>query len=514
MTAHAAASTTANELRQWTPVAGSADADLLGERGTLVARSRDLTRNHGVAQGAMQTVTDNVVGTGLRLSSKPRYKLLGRDAAWAREFSQTAEGWFAMWGEDSGCDVQDQLDFAGLQAQAVRSLWMNGEACAVPMWMPEPGRVFSTKLLLVEADRLSNPKGQTSTRTLRDGVEMNEYGRPLAYHVRKHHPGDRFAFGMVGAVSDEWERIPARTAWGRRRFIHLHDKDRSGQTRGKPLITAVMKQFKMLDHYQTTELQAAIVNALIAAFIKTPLDQESIVELFGGNAEAANKYLESKNEHRVQLKGGAILPLFPGDEVQAFTPSRPAAGFDAFVMSVYRIIAAGLNLPYELLLKDFTKTNYSSARAALLEAWRYFLGLRKKVGQMFCQAAYELVLEEMVDQGLVDAPDYYTLHRAYAYAKWIGPGRGWVDPVKEAQAAQIRMDTNLSTLEMECAEQGLDWEEVLEQRALEKARIKELGLEEDYIRSASRPIQNEPRDKGDGDSEPADAPKDKETADA
>ena len=51
-----------------------------------------------------------------------------------------------------------------------------------------------------------------------------------------------------------------------------------------------------------------------------------------------------------------------------------------------------------------------------------------------------------------------------------------MDPVKEAQAFQIRMEIWLSTLEAECACQGLDWEEVLEQCAREKAKLAELGL--------------------------------------
>ena len=38
------------------------------------------------------------------------------------------------------------------------------------------------------------------------------------------------------------------------------------------------------------------------------------------------------------------------------------------------------------------------------------------------------------------------------------------------------MDIGLSTLEAECAGQGLDWEEVLDQRAREKAKLAELGL--------------------------------------
>jgi capsid protein len=64
----------------------------------------------------------------------------------------------------------------------------------------------------------------------------------------------------------------------------------------------------------------------------------------------------------------------------------------------------------------------------------------------------------------------------YLRSKWIGPGRGWIDPVKEAQAAQIRLGTMISTLELECAEQGLDWNEVQEQRALELERARQLGL--------------------------------------
>jgi capsid protein len=89
---------------------------------------------------------------------------------------------------------------------------------------------------------------------------------------------------------------------------------------------------------------------------------------------------------------------------------------------------------------------------------------------------YELWLEEAVNAGMVDAPDYYALKPYYARAKWIGPGRGYVDPTKEAEAASLRMQAYISTLEIECAEQGLDWQEVLEQRALENSRMTELNL--------------------------------------
>lgn len=481
--AHAAADTSDNALRSWQPQPASADADLSGEREAIVGRSRDLIRNHGVAQGAQQTIADNVVGTGLRLSSRPMYDLLGRDKAWAREFGRTVQGFHRLWWDDTSCDACDELNGAGLANQVVRSLFANGEACAVPLWIPEPGQLFASRLLLIEPDHLTNPNNRPNSRELRDGVQRDpRTGRALGYWVRSSHPGDRFAGGSWIGQAGEWTYIEAKTRWGRRRFLHIHDKDRVGQTRGKPLMAAVMKPFKQIDHFTNVALQTAIVNSMIAAFIKTPLDQESIVELFGGDADSARKYFDAKArvDSRTKLKGGALIPLNPGDDVEPFVPGNTGAGFDQFTMSVYRHIAAGLNIPYELLLKDFTKTNYSSARAAMLEAWRYFYALRAKVGAMFCQPAYELILEEMVDRGMVDAPDFYNLRRAYAAARWIGPGRGWVDPVKEATAAQIRMETRQSTLEAECAEQGQDWEEVLEQQAVEHARCIELGLPSPY----------------------------------
>jgi len=159
-----------------------------------------------------------------------------------------------------------------------------------------------------------------------------------------------------------------------------------------------------------------------------------------------------------------------------FAPDRPAPQFAAFSEFVLRQIGSALGMPYELLLKDFTKTNYSSARAALLEAWRTFNVRRDWMKTYWAQPIYELWFEEAVDAGLIEAPDYYDLQPFYTRAKWIGPGRGWIDPVKEAEAAQVRMASGITTLEMECAEQGNDYKDIIDQRAIEKKQLQEAGL--------------------------------------
>jgi lambda family phage portal protein len=487
--AHGGASTDDKALLSWNPIKGSADSDLLPDLDTLVARSRDLARNHGVAQGAVQTHLDNIVGTGLRLSSLPDYWMLGRDKAWAEEWSTRVESLWLAWASSNGIDAASSLNFWTMTRLVLRSMLLNGEALGLALWLPGLGR-YATRIQLIEPDRLSSPNGRLDYERLRGGIEIDERGAPIAYWIRKTHPGDWYGT-MMRFSGNEWERVPAFTPWGRRRIIHVFDRERVGQSRGKPILSAVLAQFRMLDRYQSAELQAAIVNAMIAAFIETPMEQTAIAELFGAdpNSKQFKAWLQQRREYVAPLRGGAIIPIYPGDKLQPFTPGRPANAFDSFVTGVFRHIAVGLNLPYELLLKDFSKTNYSSARAALLEAWRFFNSTRQLLGTLWATPVYELWLEEVVQSGLVEAPDFYENREFYQRCKWIGPGRGWIDPVKEAQAAQIRMDAGISTLEDECAEQGKDWEETLEQRASERQRMRELDLLQAAELSSQRPVQ-------------------------
>ena len=89
---------------------------------------------------------------------------------------------------------------------------------------------------------------------------------------------------------------------------------------------------------------------------------------------------------------------------------------------------------------------------------------------------YQLWLEEQVAMGFIEAPGFYENRYAWCRAKWIWPGRGWIDPVKEVQATEKRLVLGISTLAAECAEQGEDWEDVQQQRAREARVLEQLGL--------------------------------------
>lgn len=473
------------DLRNWAPSQGSADSDILPELGTLTRRARDLERNHGVASGAKQTLVDNILGCGLWLAPTPDYVALGKTREWASQWRKPVKAKWRAYADTVLCDAGESLTLDGLATQMFNGAWANGDGLALPLWMPHPGYPAATRIQVIEADRLSNPHGMPNSARLRGGVEINEYGAPLAYWIRNAHPGDQFWYPSTDAM--KWTRIPAKVAGiGRRRVIHAHDKGRAGQTRGVPAVASVLQQFKVLGDYQRAELKASVVNAMVGLITESAIGQEGLVELLSSNPEALSKYTEglsARGRSSVNFSEGLILPLILGEKVSGFTPARPSTAYEPFVTTVFRHIATGLNIPYELLMKDFSKTNYSSARASLLEAWRFFIGRRNWLAQSFYQAVYELWLEEKVNLGEIEAPDYYENRAAYCRARWIGPGRGWVDPYKEAQAAELRMDIMVSTLEDECAEQGKDWEEVLEQLAEEKKRMGELHLERKSTRT-------------------------------
>lgn len=463
-------------MHGWNPIRLSPDAALLPDLDTIAARSQDLARNNGLVSGAFQTQRDNIVGAVLKLSATPDYRLLGWTREKALEWEHTTEAKFRSYAETTEVDAGRTLNLLGLSNLALTGAFVDGDALALPIWKPRPDGRWSTRIKLISAARLQTPPSLIAREDIRGGIHFDGDGAPLGYYILKRDPGDRFSMFGYKAGIEEFEYVPAFTPWGRRRVIHLHDKEATGQSRGKPILAAVMREFHMAGKYSSNELQAAVSSSLIAAFLESDLDNEASGALFGEDPRGEwNKSVKEARNIK-KLEGAAVIPLPAGAKVTPFVPGRPNQAFEAFMLAVLRHIAAGLNMPYELLLKDFSHTNYSSARAALLEAWRYFNGRRRWMVDNWLKPIYELWLEEAVNAGEINAPGFYQNRYAYSRCRFIFGGKGWVDPVKEAQAAVLRMAAGLSTMEQECAEQGLDYEEVLDQQQVEARMRAERGL--------------------------------------
>ncbi|WP_447979076.1 phage portal protein [Candidatus Nitrospira bockiana] len=456
--------------KDWSALGASADADILNDLPTLRNRSRDLNRNNAHAAAITNAVVVNVVGSGIRPQARPDAQALGLTPDHARRFTRQAERAWRHW--VPWADSQGRLSFYGIESLVQRQILENGEVLVLPLMVKdEPWRPFSLALEVIEADRLETPPEKRSDLNIRDGVELGARGQPVAYWIRKRHPGDLF-LGRPGArlaQSAEYVRYPAFNAAGRRNVFHLYWMLRPGQTRGVPFFAPTMAMFKDLADYMEAELVAARVAACFAAFVKKNDPMGSALANATGTTEQGQRVEE--------LEPGMIDYLQPGEDVVFANPNRPGGTYEPFLLSILRAIGSALGLPLELVLKDFSKVNYASARAAILEARRFFKGYQEWLAQNLCQPIWEMVLEEAWLRERLDAVNLFGDEREdWMRTRWIAPGWGWVDPVKEVTSSKLAIENNLSSLADECASQGRDWEEVLEQRQREVELMRELGV--------------------------------------
>jgi lambda family phage portal protein len=447
-------------LAGWSPRASDAESDINCDLPTLRARSRDLGRNAPIAGGAINTMVTNVIGTGLTLQPQPDREVLGLSDEAAEAWGASARREWCLWSESRDCDITRTQNFYELQALIFRSALESGDVFVVlPDVEARPGSPYTLALQVIEADRVCNPGLVGDTQKIAGGVELDENGAPIAYHVCRQHPGS-----LLRRSEFKWDRIPAFGATtGRRNVLHLFDKRRPGQTRGVPILAPVIEPLKQLQRYTDAELQAAVISGLFAVFVK--MDPEAFQDLFDQDGKSA--YLQSAmgwdgtvNGSSMDAGGGKAVNLLPGEDIESANPGRPNAAFDPFVQAILRQVGALLELPFEILIKHYT-SSYTAARAAMLDAWRFFRGRRDWIASGITQPVYETLLAEAVSRGRIAAPGYFAdpaIRKAWCSAAWIGDGPGSVDPQKEVGAAKERIELGISTRAAESIlHDGGDW---------------------------------------------------------
>jgi lambda family phage portal protein len=468
--AYTGASRSKRQFGDWATSAGDADADTLFDLPSLRERSRDLIRNNPLATGAINTKVVNVVGTGLALKSAIDRDFLGLSEEQAEAWQRNVEREFRMWAESPDCDAGRTLNFYGLQELSFRSVLENGDAFALPVFVDRPGVVYQLAVQLIEADRCCNEKRVADTETLAGGVEKDAAGAPKTYHFLDQHPGAL----RRGAKGMSWTKVPAFTQSGRRNVLHLYRQIRIGQSRGVPDLAPVISALKQLGDYTEAELTAAVVSGLFTVFIKTT-DGDGP---FPGLTTDVNDSGRA-DQQSIKMGAGAIVGLADNEAIETANPGRPNQAFDPFVQAILRQIGVALELPFEVLIMHF-QSSYSAARAALLQAWKFFKARRFWLADALCRPVYEMWLTEAVAMGRISAPGFLqdpAIRHAYLGSEWVGDAPGALDPMKEAQAAALMEDRGWKTGTENTAElTGGDWEQKHRQLTRERRMRKEAGL--------------------------------------
>lgn len=456
-------------LSGWRTAVGSPDTDILTDLQVLRDRSRWLARNSPLGGGAINTTVTNVVGGGLKLQARIDRAVLNLSDEQADEWEATTEREFALFAKH--CDAMRVLGFGRLQEVAFRSALESGDVFAVLPYIGKPGSPYGLSVQLIEADRVTNPDNKPDGKAIAGGVERDQYGAPIAYHIQNTHPGETYAMG----AKTEWTRVRAfGDASGRRQVIHLFKVIRPGQVRGVPFLAPVIRELKQISRYTDAELMAAVISGMLTVFIKSDGGDSPMAPMTPTAETGA-----AAGDSDIKLGNGAVVGLAPGEDVSTVNPSRPNANFDPFFEAIVKQIGLSLEIPKEVLVKHFT-ASYSAARAALLEAWKFFRNRRDWLAESFCQPIYEAFLEEAIANNRIAAPGYFSdpiLREAYCHAEWIGPAKGMINEKDEVEAAGLRIQYRLSTLDRETSElTGGDWETNVRQQQKEQRMLAEAGL--------------------------------------
>ena len=483
---------TSRETLRWLPAMGPPDNIINTVKPLADARGRDMATNDGYALGAVALHRDSIVGQEFRLNATPNWRVLGASEKWAEEFQTVVEARFHTLAESPSCwlDASRRLTLTEMVRLAVGSFVYAGEFLAVAEWIKNDlTRPLRTAMQMVSPDRLSNENDGPDSRFLRRGVVINEQGRPVSYQIRKAHPHDTTAF----KERYTWRTVPAETGWGRLQVLHVMEQRIPEQNRGIADMTSVLKHMKMTKQFQEVVLQNAVVNATYAAAITSEMPSDQIIAAMGGDVQGADNalawYLGNlteyiSNSRNIAIDGVKIPHLFPGTKLDMKPAGTPGGVGVDFETSLLRQIAAGLGLSYEEFARDYTKTNYSSARASMATTWRYMQTRKKIVADKVADAIYRLVVEEEIANRNLPLPRGKTrswfyeplVKDALCRASWIGAARGQIDEKKETEAAILRMESGLTTLEMECARLGHDFRDIILQRSREKKMLVQAGL--------------------------------------
>ncbi len=335
---------------------------------------------------------------------------------------------------------------------AARTVARDGELLVQLVRGETAGNAAGFALRLLEADYLDHTLCRQATATqpqIVSGVEVDGFGRPLAYHLYQRHPGDYSG----GAYTTARVRVPASE------ILHIFRRERPGQVRGVPWGHAAMLRLQLLKGYEEAELVAARVAACKMVYYLTPDGQ------FDSDAATRPKQ---------DMEPGTSEILPPGWDLKTNDPTHPTSQFEAFSKSLKRGISAGLSVAYNTFASDLEGVNFSSIRAGVLEERDEWRDRQRLLIEQFAIPVYAAWLEMALATQFVPLP--LAKFDKFNAPQFRGRSWPWVDPEKDMSAAEAAVRNGWASDSDVAADQGRDLEDVYRQQRADAALRETYGL--------------------------------------
>ncbi len=449
---------------------------ILSSGKTLGDRTHALARNEPFIKGGLNTLTIGVVGTGIM----PRCELDDMPELQAAAH----ERWDQFMAE---VDADGVTDGYGMQALGVRGAFVGGDTLyrrrnrlatdrapymPVPFAVPLQFQVLEGEMLARDKD---TPRLANGGKIL-GGIEYDAIGRKVAYHLYRHHPSERGAYGGIGG--GETVAVPADE------ILHLREIQRPGQVRGEPRCASVILPAHDFHQGEDALQKSWSMQAALSAFIE--IADYDVATTDGWlplltDAEKQAARAANTGTAAATLEPGDIPVLRPGQKITQATPPKVDSTYGMAQKLRLQRMSAALGMPYELLAHDLERVSYSSARIGLLNFWNEcdaFLW-HTLVPQVLAPM-WVMFFDAAVRAGRLplSLSDYLKDPRKYLAVSWIQPKRPWVDPLKDVQGEVLAINNNLVSRDDSMLSRGLIPERVDQSIKRSRDRAKSLGIPE------------------------------------
>ncbi len=425
----------------------SANESLAYNLSTLINQCRHVSRNTPFGRAVSDGFKADVIGTGIGILAKTK------DAATAK----ILEDGFLEWAETCGINGESLWE---LQHQGGGEIPEAGAVLWRLMIMPE--RLDQGRLPLVimplEVEWLSEftaAAGIAEGNVFVRGIEQDKYGRAQFYHLRNPELSGQYASIESPNII---ERVPASD------IIHCFEKRRPLQTHGEPMLAPAIERIHQAGELINIELKAANNTAAMAVAITSEFHDDGL-DSTGADAEPVN-----------DIPLGATVRLYPGEEAKPIHMERPNQLLGPFCSLLRGDVAACTRASRFWLDRDMSSSTYMNSRMEQVLSKRLLGPLKLILGKHLAGVPFQRIAPYILLRAGKQLPrNPQALAELLSYE--LRPDQPeYVDPVKDGEAGAFLIANNLSTLEKELSNRGMDMSTVLAQRAKENALLTSLGL--------------------------------------
>lgn len=416
---------------------------------TLRARSAQLFNENLYARGLIRRLVTNEINTGLTPESCPDEDVIGVQEDSLNEWTESVENRFAIWGKSPElCDWKHKDTYGAIQRAARAEALISGDVLVV---VRQSQRTKLPMVHLVSGNKVQTPLGdQLNLRKgniIRHGVELNSLGRVVAHWVRQDD-------GTSKRIPSIGEKSGRRISW----LVYGTDK-RLDDVRGQPLLSLVLQSLKEIDRYRDSAQRKAVINSVLAMFIKKTEDKMGTLPVTGGAVRKDKGTVTDSDggtrNYNIasQIPGLVMEELQTGEEPVGFHSQGTDVSFGTFEEAIIQAVAWANEVPPEILRLAFSN-NYSASQAAINEFKIYLNKVWSDWGETFCTPIYvewlisEVLLQKIDAPGLLESwrnPQQYDIFGAWILVDWYGSIKPSTDMLKQAKGSKMLVEQGWTT---------------------------------------------------------------------